>query len=101
MSIPPLAEHYGDAWRYAKSLTPGDSYEDVIKIIPRRFVFRDLHEFADADLPYSKERAEDLKIHPTYVMNINNRYFPFTVPYGFALYFDENKCFIDYACSGL
>lgn len=101
ISVPPLAEHYGDAHPLALSFTEGEPYSEIIKKIPRRFIFRDLHKYDETDMGYTEREAEKLGIDPEYVMHVNNCFFPFTVPYGWVLFFDENKCFMGFGCSGL
>ena len=98
--LPPLADRYGNAWRYANSCIQGDSYEKIDKEIPWWLVHRQIHKFDKTDIHYVKPGAEEKNIEPEYVMVIENRFFPFNWPHGYALYFDENKLFLDYAGSG-
>jgi len=100
VSVPPLAKHYGNAQRYAKSFSKGESYEDIKKEIPWFLVFRKLHRFEETDISYVEREAKKLNIQPEYVMIINSRFVLFNLMYGYALFFDENQCFIDYGCSG-
>ncbi|MCD4652548.1 hypothetical protein K8T06_01275 [bacterium] len=79
--------------RYIKQLKTGMTYEEIIDMVPAKFISHDIHSADQSSISYARI-ADKKNIDPEYLMVLSDTLWPITQATACYLFFDEDKCLI-------